>query len=83
MTGNLTDHERAVLDFERKRWRFAAQKDQAIRDLFNITPIRYAQELTALLDRPEALAHDPQLVKRLRRIRDQHRQARTARRLAG
>jgi hypothetical protein len=37
--------------------------------------------LNALLDRPEALAADPMLVKRLRRLRAARQRARSARRL--
>jgi hypothetical protein len=42
---------------------------------------RYYQLLNLLIDRPEALAHDPMLVKRLRRVRSQRRRQRAARRL--
>jgi hypothetical protein len=42
---------------------------------------RYYQVLNALLDRPEALAADPMLVKRLRRLRTARQRARSARRL--
>jgi hypothetical protein len=35
----------------------------------------------AVIDRPEALAHDPLLVKRLRRLRAARQRARSARRL--
>ncbi|MGH3387532.1 MAG: DUF3263 domain-containing protein, partial [Actinomadura sp.] len=37
--------------------------------------------LNLLIDRPEALAHDPMLVKRLRRVRTQRQRQRAARRL--
>lgn len=36
-------------------------KEQAIRDLFDRTPTRYYQLLNELIDRPEALVHDPML----------------------
>ncbi|HVT22265.1 MAG TPA: DUF3263 domain-containing protein, partial [Mycobacteriales bacterium] len=42
---------------------------------------RYYQVLNALLDRPEALAADPMLVKRLRRMRAARQRQRSARRL--
>ena len=41
---------------------------------------RYYQLLNTLIDRPEALAHDPMLVKRLRRLRQSRQRARSARR---
>jgi hypothetical protein len=41
---------------------------------------RYYQVLNALIDNPAALAHDPMLVKRLRRLRSSRQRARSARR---
>jgi hypothetical protein len=77
----LTDREREILAFERHWWKYAGAKEQAIRELFGVSPTRYYQVLNALLDRPEALAHDPMLVKRLRRMRRSRQHARSARRL--
>jgi hypothetical protein len=65
----LTDHERELLDFEKQWWRRPGAKEQAIRERFDLSPTRYFQLLNALLDRPAALAYDPALVKRLRRVR--------------
>jgi len=65
----LSDRERAVLDFENQWWRHAGAKEQAIREAFDLSPTRYYQLVNALLDRPAALAYDPVLVKRLRRLR--------------
>jgi hypothetical protein len=75
---DLTDRDRIVLAFERRRWLHAGAKDTAIRETFGVTPWRYQQELLALIDRPEALQHDPQLVLRLRRLRDQRQRRRRA-----
>lgn len=65
-----------VLAFERA-WEHRRQhdghKDNAIRATFGTTPIRYYQVLARLLDEPEALAADPVLVSRLRRVRDERR----------
>jgi hypothetical protein len=77
----LSDRDRAVLAFERQWWKYAGAKEQAIRDLFDMSATRYYQVLNALLDRPEALAADPMLVKRLRRLRSARQRARSARRL--
>ncbi len=81
--GELDDHERAILDFERQWWKYAGAKEQAVRELFDMTPTRYYQVLNALIDRPEALVHDPMLVKRLRRLRSSRQRARSARRSDG
>src|SRR6058998_3070973 len=77
----LTRRDREILAFERQWWKYAGAKEQAIRELFDMSATRYYQVLNALIDRPEALAHDPLLVKRLRRLRAARQRARSARRL--
>jgi hypothetical protein len=67
----LTDRQQQLLAFERQWWKYAGAKETAIRDRFGLSATRYYQLLNALLDRPEALQHDPQLVMRLRRLREQ------------
>ena len=79
--GELTAREREILAFERQWWKYAGAKEQAVRELFDMSATRYYQLLNALIDRPEALAHDPMLVKRLRRMRQTRQRARSARRL--
>lgn len=79
--GELSDRDRQILAFERQWWQYAGAKEQAIRDLFDMSATRYYQVLNALIDRPEALAADPMLVKRLRRLRTARQRARSARRL--
>jgi hypothetical protein len=74
----LTEREEQILAFERKWWKHAGAKEQAIRDAFDLSATRYYQVLNGLLDNPAALAHDPVLVGRLRRIRSTR--ARTRRR---
>lgn len=80
-SGELSERDRRVLDFERQWWKYAGSKEQAIRELFDVSATRYYQLLNDLIDRPEALAYDPMLVKRLRRMRSQRQRARSARRL--
>jgi|UniRef100_UPI0040499954 hypothetical protein len=75
----LTDLETRILDFERNWWRFAGAKESAIKDLFDLTAARYYQLLNDLIDRDDALAASPMLVKRLRRLREARMQARSAR----
>ncbi|MDR1185931.1 MAG: DUF3263 domain-containing protein [Bifidobacteriaceae bacterium] len=77
----LQDVERRVLMFERQHWCYEGSKETAIRDLFDMEPTRYYELLTRLIDTDEALAFDPQLVKRLRRQRLERHRARSARRL--
>jgi len=45
-----------------------------------MTATRYYQTLNALIDTDAALAHDPMLVKRLRRLRSARQRERSARR---
>src|SRR4051794_28598688 len=79
--GELTERDRRILAFERQWWKYAGAKEQAIRELFEMSATRYYQVLNALIDRPEALVHDPMLVKRLRRLRTTRQRTRSARRL--
>ncbi|RIV37263.1 DUF3263 domain-containing protein [Micromonospora radicis] len=65
----LGERDREILAFERQWWRHAGAKEQAIRDRFGLSATRYYQLLNALLDNPAALAVDPVLVGRLRRLR--------------
>lgn len=78
----LTEREMAILDFEKSWWQARAPKETEIRERFNLSAARYYQLLNALIDRPEALEHDPLLVKRLRRLREQRQRTRSASRLA-
>ncbi|UJP40962.1 DUF3263 domain-containing protein [Cellulomonas palmilytica] len=77
----LSERDAQILAFERQWWKYAGAKEQAIRELFDLSATRYYQILNALIDDPAALAHDPMLVKRLRRMRQSRQRARTARRL--
>ncbi|WP_454042858.1 DUF3263 domain-containing protein [Cellulosimicrobium sp. Marseille-Q8652] len=79
----LSARDQEILDFERQWWKYAGAKEQAVRELFDLSATRYYQVLNALIDSPAALAHDPMLVKRLRRMRSTRQRARTARRLEG
>ena len=77
----LSDRDRDILGFERQWWKYAGAKEQAVRDKFDMSATRYYQVLNALIDRPESLAFDPLLVRRLRRLRAARQRARSARRL--
>jgi hypothetical protein len=79
--GLLPERDRAILAFERQWWRYAGAKEHAIRELFGMSANRYYQILNALIDHPDAMAFDPMLVKRLRRLRSARQRARSARRL--
>lgn len=69
--GELTELQQKMLDLESQRFVMLGSKANAIHDLMGPGNWnRYYQLLAALIDREIALAHNPSLVKRLRRIRD-------------
>jgi hypothetical protein len=78
---DLVTRQADVLSFERSWWSHAGGKDEAIRERFGVTAADYYRALAEIIDHPEATAHDPLLVRRLRRQRLTRRMARSARRL--
>jgi len=70
MPSGLSDLETRILDFEGSWWRYAGAKEAAIKELFDLSAARYYQLLNDLIDRDDALAASPMLVKRLRRLRE-------------
>ena len=61
-------------------WKYAGAKEQAVRELFDLSATQYYQVLNTLIDSPAALAAEPMLVKRLRRMRATRQRERTQRR---
>ena len=72
----LDERSRAILDFERSWWSQPGAKRRAIAARFGLSTARYYQLRNRLIDLPEALAYDPMLVRRLRKLRAQARRAR-------
>jgi hypothetical protein len=79
LSADLSERDVAILDFERSWWKHAGVKEQAIRERFDMSATRYYQLLNELLENPAALAHDPILVKRLKRLRTYRQRQRVAR----
>ena len=82
----LSDRDLDVLTFEREWPRHGGAKEEAIRSRFGLSTARYYQVLNALIDSPAAVVHDPMLVRRLQRMRDDRtavRAARTGRTMRG
>ncbi|MFH9609781.1 DUF3263 domain-containing protein [Streptomyces sp. NPDC017448] len=71
--GALPAGDRALLALERRSWAGPGAKERAIREELGISPVRYYQQLNALLDDERALREDPVTVNRLRRVRDARR----------
>ncbi|SDC82941.1 Protein of unknown function [Sanguibacter gelidistatuariae] len=76
----LSERDGAVLAFEKQWWKYAGAKEQAVRELFDLSATQYYQVLNTLLDSPAALAAEPMLVKRLRRMRASRQRERVQRR---
>lgn len=79
MERQLDERSRGILDFERGWWQGPGPKDRAIRARFGHSPARYYHLLDRLIDSPDAMAYDPMLVKRLRRLRVARRRLRFGR----
>lgn len=72
----LTERERALLDFEGSWWTLDQAKDDLIRAKFTCSLDEYYQELNRLLEVPAALTYEPLVVRRLVRLRERRRRAR-------
>ena len=75
----LSERAIAILAFERDWWRHAGAKEEAIRSQFGLSAARYYQLLNTVIDSPDAVRHDPMLVRRLQRARDARTAARASR----
>ena len=65
-----------MLEFERTSWTFDEPKELLIRARFQCSADEYYAELNALLEQPEAMAHDPLVVRRVQRQRLRRRRQR-------
>jgi hypothetical protein len=72
----LTAGEQAVLDFERTWWTEDGPKETLIAERLGLSGSQYYRLLNELLERDDALAYDPLVVRRLRRLRERRRRAR-------
>ncbi|TYP82044.1 DUF3263 domain-containing protein [Blastococcus xanthinilyticus] len=78
-TPPLTDVDLAMLRLAGEFWPTAAGlKERHIRERFGMDPTRFYQRVNAMLDDEAALAAEPLLVGRLRRIRETRRRPRTS-----
>ena len=72
----LTERDKAILDFERSWWHETGPKESLIQERFELSASRYYEILGHLPESPEAYEYDPLGVRRLRRLRDRRRRAR-------
>jgi len=69
----LSDRDRAILDFERSWWLEPGPKETAIQQQLQVSSTSYYRALGELIDSADALAYDPLVVRRLRRLRARRR----------
>lgn len=74
----MTPQQIEILGLEKRWYRTQAAKEGDIAEKLSLSAVRYYQLLNTLLDDPDALAAEPVLVKRLRRIRDSRAKLRRA-----
>ena len=76
----LSQRDVKVLEFESAWWHYPEPKDRAIREYVGVSATRYYQALRRLIDDDEAANEYPLVIRRLRRMRQERREA-LARRL--
>lgn len=67
----MTPLHRRILNFEKRHYAHASNKEQGIRDEFGLSATRYYQVLVRLIADSEAVEAEPVLVNRLQRIMSQ------------
>ena len=67
--GALTEYARQVLAIEKRAWSSRGEKDGYVLRELGVSPTVFYVDLHRLLDVPEAVAAEPVLVNRLRRVR--------------
>jgi len=77
----LTERDLAIIEFERTWWSEDSSKETIIRERFELSTTRYYELLGDLIESAEAYAHDPLVIRRLRRLRDRRRKARFERQI--
>ena len=76
----LSQRDVKVLEFESAWWHYPEPKDRAIREYVGMSATRYYQALRRLVDDDEAALEYPLVIRRLRKMRRERREA-LARRL--
>ena len=71
----LSDKDIRILDFEASWWHFPEPKDRAIREYLGMSSTRYYQALRRLVDDESAELAYPLVIKRLRRMKKERKEA--------
>lgn len=77
----LSDRDKSILDFESQNPHHDGIKEEKIVRTYNMSATRYYQILGALIDHPEAQEYKPVMMNRMRRVRDENRWKRSAKRI--
>lgn len=80
-TGVLTDEQRVILELEGYAWKGAegrARKSGVVFGMLGYSMTVYSARLNTMLDSPAAVAYAPATIRRLQRLRDERRKARSA-----
>jgi hypothetical protein len=72
----LSERDAGILDLERTWWTLPGTKEALVRERLDMSLSTYRKLLAGLVDDPDALEHDPLVVRRLRRVREERRRAR-------
>lgn len=72
----LSERDRAILDFEGSWWHAPGSKQDAIRASLALSPTRYYRLLNGLVESTAAADYAPLVVRRLRRAHDRRRRQR-------
>jgi hypothetical protein len=74
----LNDREKELLQIAGAHYKYPGAREAHVRERFGIGPTAFYVEVNQIINRPDALEHDPLTVKRLLRLRDRRRAARSA-----
>lgn len=74
----LTDRDAEILAFTRLWFRHEGMRESVVRERWDMTMVRFWQEVNRIIDLPAAEAHDPHEVRRLRNIRSARLRSRFA-----
>jgi len=72
----LSERDLEILDLEQNWWTRPGSKHRQISDSLDLSITRYHEILDEVIDSSVAMRHDPLLVLRLRRMRDDRRRSR-------
>ena len=77
----ITDQDKALLALAGEQFKYGAARETRARELFDLSGVRFWQEVNRILDTPAAHAWDPHTVARLKEQRTQRARPRVTGRL--